>query len=54
MGNALAMTWDRQHVEDEVKASGREFYLMGYNLINGEPWFYLSALDWSDSFRSCC
>jgi beta-glucosidase len=54
MGNALAMTWDRQHVEDEVKASGREFYLMGYNLINGEPWFYLSALDWSDSFRSRC
>lgn len=35
MGNALAMTWDRQHAEDEAKASGREFYLMGYNLING-------------------
>lgn len=35
MGNALAMTWSRQHVEDEAKASGREFYLMGYNLING-------------------
>lgn len=36
MGNALAMTWDRRHVEDEAKASGREFYLMGYNLINGK------------------
>lgn len=35
MGNALAMTWSRQHFEDEAKASGREFYLMGYNLING-------------------
>jgi len=37
MGNALAMTWNRQHIEDEAKASGREFYLMGYNLINGTP-----------------
>jgi beta-glucosidase len=35
MGNALAMTWSRQHFEDEAKAAGREFYLMGYNLING-------------------
>lgn len=35
MGNALSMTWSRQHAEDEAKASGREFYLMGYNLING-------------------
>ncbi|KAM0715730.1 hypothetical protein Q7P37_009230 [Cladosporium fusiforme] len=35
MGNALAMTWDRQHALDEAKASGHEFYLMGYNLING-------------------
>jgi beta-glucosidase len=36
MGNALAMTWSREHAEDEAKASGREFYLMGYNLINGQ------------------
>lgn len=36
MGNALAMTWDRQHAEDEAKASGHEFYFMGYNLINGQ------------------
>lgn len=36
MGNALAMTWDRKHAEDEARASGREFYLMGYNLINGQ------------------
>jgi beta-glucosidase len=43
MGNALAMTWDRQHVEDEAKASGREFYLMGYNLINGESQLNLPA-----------
>ncbi|KAF2771370.1 glycoside hydrolase [Teratosphaeria nubilosa] len=35
MGNALAMTWDTQHMYDEAKASGREFYLMGYNLIDG-------------------
>ena len=35
MGNALAMTWSAQHFEDEARASGREFYLMGYNLING-------------------
>lgn len=36
MGNALAMTWDRQHCLDEANAAGREFYLMGYNLINGQ------------------
>ncbi|KAK4495538.1 hypothetical protein PRZ48_013870 [Zasmidium cellare] len=35
MGGALAMTWNREHFEAEAKASGREFYLMGYNLING-------------------
>jgi len=35
LGNALAMTWDRDHMYDEAKASGKEFYLMGYNLING-------------------
>lgn len=35
MGSALAMTWDRKHFHDEAYASGREFYLMGYNLING-------------------
>jgi beta-glucosidase len=35
MGNALAMTWDRQHMYDEGKASGKEFYGMGYNLVNG-------------------
>lgn len=31
MGGALAMTWNREHFEAEAKASGREFYLMGYN-----------------------
>ncbi|KAK5129063.1 hypothetical protein LTR85_000396 [Meristemomyces frigidus] len=35
MGNALAQTWDRDHMYAEAKASGREFYLMGYNLVNG-------------------
>ena len=35
MGNALCQTWDRDHMYAEAKASGREFYLMGYNLING-------------------
>ncbi|KAF2158784.1 glycoside hydrolase family 3 protein [Zasmidium cellare ATCC 36951] len=35
IGGALAMTWSREHFEAEAKASGREFYLMGYNLING-------------------
>lgn len=54
MGNALAMTWDRQHVEDEAKASGREFYLMGYNLINGMPSQYTVFCRRSDFSRSCC
>lgn len=31
MGGALAMTWNREHFEAQAKASGREFYLMGYN-----------------------
>jgi len=35
MGNALTQTWDKDHMYDEAKASGREFYLMGYNLVNG-------------------
>ncbi|KAF7187659.1 putative beta-glucosidase D [Pseudocercospora fuligena] len=35
MGGALAMTWDRAHMEAEAKAAGDEFYMMGYNLING-------------------
>lgn len=34
MGGALAMTWDRQHMQAEAKASGTEFYLMGYNLAS--------------------
>ncbi|CAK3794324.1 beta-glucosidase D [Lecanosticta acicola] len=35
MGQALAMTWNRDHMKDEAYAAGREFYLEGYNLING-------------------
>ena len=35
MGNALAMTWDRNHIHQQAKAAGREFYLMGYNMIAG-------------------
>lgn len=35
MGQALAMTWDKDHFEAEAKASGTEFYLEGSNLING-------------------
>ncbi|EME38884.1 glycoside hydrolase family 3 protein [Dothistroma septosporum NZE10] len=31
MGGALAMTWDRDHFEAEAKATGKEFYEMGYN-----------------------
>ncbi|KAI5357562.1 Putative glycoside hydrolase, family 3, glycoside hydrolase family 3 domain, immunoglobulin [Septoria linicola] len=29
------MTWDREHFESEARAAGDEFYMMGYNLING-------------------
>ena len=35
MGSALAMTWDREHIYNQTQATGREFYLMGYNLISG-------------------
>ncbi|KAI6877478.1 hypothetical protein KC360_g9144 [Hortaea werneckii] len=49
MGNALAMTWDRQHCLDEAKASGREFYLMGYNLINGQCLNFTAFMYRSDS-----
>ena len=35
MGQALGMTWDREHMQNEARASGREFYLEGFNLING-------------------
>ncbi|KAK5131956.1 hypothetical protein LTR08_000468 [Meristemomyces frigidus] len=35
MGNALTQTWDKDHLYAIAKASGREFYLMGYNLVNG-------------------
>ncbi|KAK7544833.1 putative beta-glucosidase D [Phyllosticta citribraziliensis] len=46
MGNALAMTWDKDYFEAEAKASGREFYLMGYNLINGPEAGPLGRTPW--------
>lgn len=48
------MTWNRQHVEDEAKASGREFYLMGYNLINGKLGLFSRVDLQSDFDRACC
>lgn len=36
MGGALAMTWDRDHMEAEANAAGDEFYLMGYNLVSNQ------------------
>lgn len=32
--NALAMTWDKQHMEDQYHAMADEFYGMGYSLMN--------------------
>lgn len=46
MGNALAMTWDKDYFDAEAYASGREFYLMGYNLINGPEAGPLGRTPW--------
>ncbi|KAB2574246.1 Glycoside hydrolase family 3 [Lasiodiplodia theobromae] len=46
MDNALAMTWDRDYFEKQNKAVGREFYLMGYNLINGPECGPLGRTPW--------
>ncbi|KAL4930303.1 glycoside hydrolase superfamily [Aspergillus undulatus] len=38
LGNALSMTWNRTRAYDQFLATGREFYELGYNLVNGpEP-----------------
>ncbi|KAL1647792.1 hypothetical protein SLS58_002593 [Diplodia intermedia] len=46
MDNALAMTWDRDYFERQNKALGREFYLMGYNLVNGPECGPLGRTPW--------
>jgi beta-glucosidase len=46
MANALAMTWDRQHVYYQFKAVGSEFYGMGYKLINGPECGPLGRTSW--------
>ena len=35
LGNALAMTWNRSLAYDQFLATGKEFYGVGYNLVNG-------------------
>ncbi|RDW93409.1 uncharacterized protein DSM5745_00731 [Aspergillus mulundensis] len=38
LGNALAMTWNASRAYDQFLATGKEFYGLGYNLVNGpEP-----------------
>ncbi|KAL4911422.1 hypothetical protein BDW74DRAFT_164913 [Aspergillus multicolor] len=38
LGNALAMTWNSSRAYDQFLATGKEFYGLGYNLVNGpEP-----------------
>lgn len=32
---ALTMTWDRHLVAEQFQAIGREFYQMGYSLVDG-------------------
>ncbi|GME38108.1 beta-glucosidase d protein [Neofusicoccum parvum] len=46
MDNALAMTWDRDYFEKQAKALGTEFYLTGYNLINGPECGPLGRTPW--------
>ncbi|EKG13903.1 Glycoside hydrolase family 3 [Macrophomina phaseolina MS6] len=40
------MTWDRDYFEQQNKALGREFYLTGYNLINGPECGPLGRTPW--------
>lgn len=35
LDNALAMTWNRSLAYDQFLATGKEFYGVGYNLVNG-------------------
>ncbi|KAL3477746.1 glycoside hydrolase superfamily [Aspergillus californicus] len=35
LGNALSMTWNRTSAYDQFRATGKEFYELGYNLVNG-------------------
>ncbi|KAL4922019.1 glycoside hydrolase superfamily [Aspergillus aurantiobrunneus] len=35
LGNALSMTWNRTRAYEQFRATGREFYELGYNLVNG-------------------
>lgn len=44
--NALAMTWDPDLVYDEGRASGDEFYKMGYALISGPEAGPLGRTPW--------
>ncbi|KAL4983845.1 glycoside hydrolase superfamily [Aspergillus falconensis] len=38
LGNALAMTWNASRAYDQFLATGKEFFGLGYNLVNGpEP-----------------
>lgn len=60
LGNALAMTWNRSLAYDQFLATGKEFYGVGYNLVNGPvsgplgrtPWV-VEALSRSPRIRTC-
>ncbi|KAF2639950.1 glycoside hydrolase [Massarina eburnea CBS 473.64] len=45
-GNAVSMTWDPQMMYDEGKASGEEFFGMGYALISGPEGGPLGRTPW--------
>lgn len=45
--NALAMTWDRNHVNKMYKALGDEFFGMGYNIVNAPQPGPMGRTPWS-------